>query len=59
MRQEGFMRGREEFLASTITSAVGGMGGGMVSDGGGRGVGSQVARVQVGGMVCISTALLA
>ena len=28
LRQEGFSRGREEFLASAITTAVGGGGGG-------------------------------
>jgi len=37
MRQEGYTRGREEFLASTITSAVGGM----------SGMGSQAPRIQV------------
>ncbi len=47
MRQDGYMKGREEFLASTITSAVGGVGGGLSSDGGSRGVSSHVPRVQV------------
>lgn len=53
MRQDGFMRGREEFLASAITSAVGGAGG-VVSDGGGSGglrergsMGTSITRVQV------------
>lgn len=57
MRQDGFMRGREEFLASAITSAVGGTGslvsdGGVSTGGGGlreRGsMGSSIARVHVG-----------
>ena len=59
MRQDGFMRGREEFLASAITSAISGAGslssvGG--SNGGGgagmrerRNVGPSItSRVQVG-----------
>lgn len=34
MRQDSYMRGREEFLASAITSAVGGAGGGGHGGGG-------------------------